>query len=60
MIRNETLGADEIAELDRIYREGGLRNMALPHIHYQEPLTDEQASSHVKLPDHWGTVSQFG
>src|SRR5262249_16209862 len=27
----------EIEELDRIYREGGLRQMASPHVHYHEP-----------------------
>jgi hypothetical protein len=36
MIRNPTLDAAEIARLDRIYREGGLRNMASPHIHYRD------------------------
>ena len=27
----------EIEELDRFYREGGLRQMASPHVHYQKP-----------------------
>jgi hypothetical protein len=32
-----TLPRSEIERLDRIYREGGLRAMASPHIHYDEP-----------------------
>lgn len=28
----------DIVELDRIYREGGLRQMASPHVHYHSPL----------------------
>jgi hypothetical protein len=28
----------DLVELDRIYREGGLRQMASPHIHYHESL----------------------
>jgi len=27
----------EMRELDRIYREGGLRQMASPHVHYHDP-----------------------
>ncbi len=26
-----------VAELDRFYREGGLRAMASPHVHYDDP-----------------------
>lgn len=29
--------AIDVEELDRIYREGGLQQMASPHIHYQDP-----------------------
>lgn len=36
MSKNATLEAEELARLDRIYREGGLKNMASPHIHYHE------------------------
>ncbi len=121
MSNHPTLDAAEIARLDRIYREGGLRKMASPHIHYQEStcphagcdhkmewidfqlelfgdrdgiynplvkawwegngfagrcpscqgwirfttlgmeaLTEAQAESQVKLPDHWAGVAQFG
>ncbi len=28
----------DIEAMDRIYREGGLRRMASPHIHYQDPI----------------------
>jgi hypothetical protein len=36
MSKNEVI-APELEELDRIYREGGLRQMASPHIHYDDP-----------------------
>jgi hypothetical protein len=36
MSKNGTSTSVNIEELDRIYREGGLRNMASPHIHYQK------------------------
>lgn len=32
-----TLPRSEIERLDCIYREGGLRTMASPHIHFDEP-----------------------
>ncbi len=32
-----TIDELELAELDRFYREGGLRAMASPHVHYDEP-----------------------
>jgi hypothetical protein len=31
------LSAQELKELDRLYREGGLRAMASPHVHYGDP-----------------------
>ena len=36
MSGNVALSPAEVAELDRIYREGGLRQMASPHIHYHD------------------------
>src|SRR5437867_5706559 len=36
MSRNVTLSPAEVAELDRFYREGGLRQMASPHVHYHD------------------------
>src|SRR4051794_28628229 len=29
--------ATELEQLDRFYREGGLRAMASPHVHYDDP-----------------------
>jgi hypothetical protein len=37
MLRAAAPSADELVELDRIYREGGLRTMASPHVHYEDP-----------------------
>ena len=36
----------EIEELDRFYREGGLRQMASPHIHYHEPSCPHAGCTH--------------
>jgi len=37
MARNATISQEELEELDRFYRAGGLERMASPHIHYHEP-----------------------
>jgi hypothetical protein len=37
MIKSPTLARAEIESLDRFYREGGLRSMASPHVHYDDP-----------------------
>ena len=37
MPKAATLSPEELSELDRVYREGGLRAMASPHVHYDEP-----------------------
>ena len=37
MRTTSTLAPEEMIELDRIYREGGLRAMASPHVHYDSP-----------------------
>lgn len=37
MSEHVTLSREEIEELDRFYRAGGLQRMASPHIHYQDP-----------------------
>jgi hypothetical protein len=37
MSRSELI-SPEMEELDRIYREGGLRQMASPHVHYHDPI----------------------
>ncbi len=38
--------APDIVELDRIYREGGLRQMASPHVHYHSPLCPHPGCGH--------------
>jgi hypothetical protein len=37
MPRASTPTPEELDELDRFYREGGLRAMASPHVHYDDP-----------------------
>lgn len=37
MSNSQMLSSLELQELDRFYREGGLRQMASPHVHYHEP-----------------------
>lgn len=37
MAKASTLSPETLTELDRFYREGGLRVMASPHVHYDDP-----------------------
>ena len=37
MMKATTLSPEELSALDRFYREGGLRAMASPHVHYDDP-----------------------
>jgi hypothetical protein len=37
MSKASTLSPVDLETLDRFYREGGLRAMASPHVHYDEP-----------------------
>ena len=37
MLKASTLSPEELSALDRFYREGGLRAMASPHVHYDDP-----------------------
>ena len=37
MSRASMLSAEELEQLDRFYREGGLSVMASPHVHYDAP-----------------------
>jgi hypothetical protein len=37
MPKSEALSRSELEEYDRIFREGGLRAMASPQVHYQDP-----------------------
>lgn len=46
MIKNPTVSADDIVRLDHVYREGGLRAMASPHIHYHEPMCPHPGCGH--------------
>lgn len=36
MKKNSILSPEEMEKLDRFYREGGLRQMASPHVHYDD------------------------
>jgi hypothetical protein len=36
MLKAAALSPEELVELDRFYREGGLRAMASPHVHYDD------------------------
>jgi hypothetical protein len=46
MSKNATLEAEELARLDRIYREGGLKNMASPtSITTRQPVLTPNAAT---------------
>jgi hypothetical protein len=36
MLKNQLVSSEQAEALDRYYREGGLRQMASPHVHYHE------------------------
>jgi hypothetical protein len=46
MSQNFSLSTTEIEELDRFYREGGLRRMASPHVHYRDPECPHPGCAH--------------
>lgn len=46
MSKNVALSRAEIEEMDRIYREGGLRQMASPHVHYHDALCPHPGCGH--------------
>lgn len=46
MPQNTAMTAGEIEQLDCIYREGGLRQMASPHVHYHEPDCPHPGCNH--------------
>jgi hypothetical protein len=46
MSKNVALTFEEVLELDRFYREGGLRTMASPHVHYEDPLCPHAGCGH--------------
>jgi hypothetical protein len=46
MSKTSTLSPAELEAYDRVYREGGLRSMASPHIHYDDPGCPHSGCSH--------------
>ena len=46
MSKPTTLPKAEIERLDQIYREGGLRVMASPHVHHDEPTCPHTGCGH--------------
>jgi len=46
MSKSVTLGSNEIHNLDRFYREGGLKQMASPHVHYQDLACPHSGCGH--------------
>jgi hypothetical protein len=46
MPKASTISPAELETLDRFYREGGLRVMASPHVHYDEPTCPHPGCSH--------------
>src|SRR5271166_5819439 len=46
MPKTKTLSASGLKELDSFYREGGLRAMASPHVHYDDPRCPHQGCTH--------------
>ncbi|MFO0967752.1 MAG: hypothetical protein U0793_19495 [Gemmataceae bacterium] len=47
MQKSAVLTAQEIEDLDRFYREGGLRQMASPHIHYANGVCPHAGCGHA-------------
>jgi hypothetical protein len=59
MSKTAALSPLEVEELDRFYREGGLRQMALPHVHYHDPACPHPGCGHKMewidfQPEHYG------
>ncbi len=46
MAKPTTLSRAEVEQLDRIYREGGLRTMDSPHVHYDDPACPHPGCGH--------------
>ena len=44
MPKASTISTAELEILDRFYRDGGLRAMASPHVHYDEPALPMRAA----------------
>jgi hypothetical protein len=46
MSKTSSHSSAELESLDRFYREGGLRAMASPHVHYDDPTCPHPGCSH--------------
>lgn len=46
MSRSTTIPTAELEALDRFHREGGLKAMASPHVHYDEPNCPHPGCDH--------------
>ncbi|MBM4070945.1 MAG: hypothetical protein FJ271_18645 [Planctomycetes bacterium] len=46
MSKNLTISRADLEAMDRFYREGGLRRMASPHVHYQEASCPHPGCTH--------------
>ena len=46
MTKSHTLSAAEREGLERFYREGGLRQMASPHVHYEDATCPHPGCGH--------------
>src|SRR5207249_3644187 len=46
MLKNAALSQEELEELDRFYRAGGLQRMASPHIHYHDSKCPHAGCNH--------------
>jgi hypothetical protein len=46
MPKTSTISTAELESLDRIYREGGLRVMASPRVHYDDPTCPHPGCPH--------------
>ncbi len=46
MSKTPVPSASELEQLDQFYRDGGLRTMASPHVHYDEPTCPHEDCSH--------------
>ncbi len=46
MSKPSTLSPAELRELDRFHREGGLRALASPHVHYDDPQCPHPGCDH--------------
>jgi len=45
-MKSQTLSRADLEELDRVYREGGLRTMASPHVHYHDAACPHPGCGH--------------